>query len=711
VIRSAAVAGTGRAGRIVDLVEPGRDRLELAWVREESKGKVRLRTAGGREHSLSSKALDEALVADHGPAGNDPPVALARRAVEVETQRAALAAEELDLLWESTAADDDRRRPLADLAAELFGANASPTRISALGRALESDGDRFALVPRTAAFTVFGRRTREARRRRTEEALRAREEEERRDAELAAEARRIAALARPLLDGSSDAWPAELDPFLERLLDAGRLDRERFDEPPGEEERLVRAVADALALDGDAPPPRALADRLLRVRHPGASRTFRTRRILGLDPTFPADVEAAAGAEPPDPLAALREDLGDLPAFAIDDPWTRLRDDALAVVEDGGALEVLVLVADGAAAIPHDDPIDRAAQRRAVTHYWPDGVVPMLPPALAEQRLSLDADGRPRNVLAAHFRCGGRADAPRLELLRLFPARVRIAANRGYDEVDAALREPRAPDDERLARLWTHLAAVRRARGVPEEPPRPEVRLVVEGDGEHIEIRELLAGTPARRVIEELALATGMAAARWALERGVPLVYRVQDAPRDDGGPRRATYTLTPDPHHAMGGALYAHVTSPLRRYADLLNQRQILARLSGGVLPPVPQVELQRVTLALRDVLDRARDLEREAHRYWALRWLAARPEDVFDAELRLDPQSLGGARSPRALVRPVSVLLPVEPADAVLDRAHAALGRRDASGAPPAVLPLRVRVEVLDAETLSARAVLLDD
>ncbi|NMC70320.1 MAG: RNB domain-containing ribonuclease [Myxococcales bacterium] len=704
------MAESGRGGRIVDLVEPGRERLELAWVREETKGKARLRTAGGREHTLSSRALDDALVADHGPAGHDPPAALARRAAEIETARAALAPEELELLWEATAADDDHRRPLADLAAELFGAGASPTRVSALGRALESDGDRFALAPRAAAFTVFGRRTRQARRRRAEEACRAREEEERRDAALATEARRIAALARPLLDGSSDAWPAELDPFLDRLLDAARLDRERFDEPPGEEGRIVWAVADALALDGEAPPPRHLADRLLRVRHHGASRTFRTRRILGLDPTFPAGVESAAREEPADPLAALREDLGGLPALAIDDTWTRLRDDALAVIEERGVLEVYVLIADGAAAIPHDGPIDRDARRRAVTHYWPDGIVPMVPPALAEERLSLDADGRPRNVLAAHFRCAGGPDAPRLELLRLLPARVRIAANRSYDEVDTALREPRTPDDDRLARLWTCLAAVRRARGVPAEPPRPEVRLVVEGDGARIEIRELLAGTPARRLVEELALATGMAAARRALESGTPLVYRVQDAPSDDRGPRRATYTLTPDPHHAMGGALYAHVTSPLRRYADLLNQRQILARLSGGALPPVPQVELQRVTLALRDVLDRARDLERDAHRYWALRWLAARPGEILDAELRLDPQFLGGARSPRALVRPVAVLLPVEPAEEVLDRAHAAMGRRDPGGAPPAALALRVRVEVRDAEALAARAVLAE-
>ena len=705
------MAEAGRSGRIVDLVEPGRDRLELAWVREEAKGKARLRTAGGREHSLSAKALDECVVADHGPAGGDPLAALARRAAEIDAQRAGLTAEELDLLWESTAEDDDRRRPLAELGAELFGAGAPAVRVSALGRALEADGDRFALAARAAGFTVVGRRTRENRARRADEARRAEEDAERRRAELSADAQRLAGMVRPLLADPPAAWPAELDPFLDRLLDAGRLDRELSDERPGEEGRIVRAVAEALAGAGEPLPPRALADRLLRARHPGAGRTFRTRRILGLDATFPADVEAAAVEAPADALAEVRVDLTDLPTIAVDDPWTRLRDDALAVVEGDGALEVYVLIADAAAAIPRDEPVDRAARRRGVTHYWPDGIVPMVPPSLAEARLSLDADGVPRNVVAAHFRCGGTDDAPTLELLRLVPARVRVRANRDYDEVDAALRDPRTPDDARLARLWRHLAAVRQARGAPEEPPRREVRLVVEGDGARIDIRELLAGTPARRVIEELALATGMASARWALDHGTPLVYRVQDAPREDRGPLRATYTLTPDRHHAMGGALYAHVTSPLRRYVDLLNQRQLAARLSGGTVEAAPQVDLQRVTLALRDLLDRSRDLEREAHRYWALRWLAGHADETLDAELRLEPQLLGGARTPRAMVRPVAVLLPVEPADEVLDRAHSAMGRRDADGRAPAVLSLRVRVEVRDVEALVARATLADE
>jgi hypothetical protein len=89
-----------------------------------------------------------------------------------------------------------------------------------------------------------------------------------------------------------------------------------------------------------------------------------------------------------------------------------------------------------------------------------------------------------------------------------------------------------------------------------------------------------------------------MAAARWALERGVPLVYRVQDAPRDDGGPRRATYTLTPDPHHAMGGALYAHVTSPLRRFQDFLTHWQLKGWLHEG-----------RAPLSTEDLLRRAGD------------------------------------------------------------------------------------------------------
>ena len=191
--------------------------------------------------------------------------------------------------------------------------------------------------------------------------------------------------------------------------------------------------------------------------------------------------------------------------------------------------------------------------------------------------------------------------------MRLGFSNVRIAANRTYEEVDAALTSPASANDRRLARLWEHLAAVRRRRIAVDEPPRPESRLVVTGDGASIELRTVTVGTPARRLIEELALAAGMAVAGWAREHEVPLVYRVQDAPAVGRRPSRATYTLTPDEHHAMGGALYAHVTSPLRRYVDLLNQRQVAARLTGGRVEADAQVDLQRMTLGIRDVLDGA--------------------------------------------------------------------------------------------------------
>ncbi|MBI5488491.1 MAG: hypothetical protein HY905_14250, partial [Deltaproteobacteria bacterium] len=261
------MAEKSRTGRIVDLVEPGRERLELAWIREEAKGKARLRTAGGREHSVSSRALDEAIVADHGPAGPDALDALARRSAEVETQRASVAPEEVELLWESLAGDDDERRSLGELALELFGAQAATTRVSALGRALEADGNRFALWARGARFTVFGRRTREARVRRAAEEAERREEDLRRRSAETEQADALVARIRPLLaplpdahppqpnralqgaapaepqpraeargsDGEARAshqpWPADLDAFLDGLLALSRLDR-RLDDSP-----------------------------------------------------------------------------------------------------------------------------------------------------------------------------------------------------------------------------------------------------------------------------------------------------------------------------------------------------------------------------------------------------------------------------------------------------------------------------------------------
>jgi exoribonuclease-2 len=707
------MADKSRGGRILDIVEPARDRLELAWVREEAKGKARLRTAGGREHSLSSKALDEASAVDHGPAGDDPLAALARRTAEIDAQRRTIAPDELDLLWESVAADEDDRRTLEELARELLGPQAGPVRSSALGRALEADGERFVLSAKGARFTVLGRKTRETRARKAQEDARRREEDAKRRAEEAEHAATIVARLHALLEPADPPapWPADLDPFLDGLLEASRLDRKLDDAPTdAAATRVARTVAAQLEGADESWTVRALAERLLRVRHPGSSRTLRTRRLLGLGTDFTPDVEAEAHAAAGAAVAGIeRLDLTALPCLAVDDPWTRLRDDALAVVETDGALEVYVHISDAASAVARGSALDRAAMRRGTAHYWPDGIIPMLPRSLAETHLSLDADGAPRNAFTAHFRCSSDDAGPILELLRLGPSRVLVAANRTYEEVDAALAAPSTPDDALLAKLWEHLAAVRRRRLPLDEPERREVRLVVEADGARIELREIAAGTPARRIVEELALATGMAVARWARERDVPLIHRVQDAPHGGRGPSRATYTLTPDEHHAMGGALYAHVTSPLRRYVDLLNQRQVFARLSGGKVEADPQVDLQRMTLGVRDVLDRARDLERDAHRYWALRWLAREPDAVRDAELRLEPQALDGSRPPRVLVLPVSVLLPVDGAEALLDHARRDPPPAAGSFGRPAVVPVRVRVEVRDAEALSAKTVVV--
>ncbi|MBI5487986.1 MAG: RNB domain-containing ribonuclease, partial [Deltaproteobacteria bacterium] len=502
---------------------------------------------------------------------------------------------------------------------------------------------------------------------------------------------------------SHQPWPADLDAFLDGLLALSRLDRRLDDSPTGDvlSLRVARAVAARIEGSDEPRTVRTLAERLLALRRPGASRTLRARLLLGLGEDFPPPVAAEAAAATP--VAVEVEDLTALASYAIDDPWTRLRDDALAVVETDGGLEVLVHVADAATSVLCGGPVDGAAMRRGTAHFWPDGVIPMLPAALAEARLSLDADGSPRRAFTIRFRCTAGSHGPTLELVRLGFSLVRIAANRTYEEVDVALREPAGVDDRLLARLWEHLLAVRRRRVPLDEPPRTEARLVVEGDGERIDLKTLAVGTPARRLIEELALAAGMAAAGWAREHEVPLIYRVQDAPAPGRRPSRATYTLTPDEHHAMGGALYAHVTSPLRRYVDLLNQRQLAARLTGGAVRADPQVDLQRITLGIREVLDRARDLGRDAHRYWALRWLALRKEEVFDAELRLEPQTLDGSRPPRVMVLPVSVLLPVDGAGPLVEAARAATS---AAARTPGFVPVRVRVEVTSAESLSARA-----
>ena len=388
---------------------------------------------------------------------------------------------------------------------------------------------------------------------------------------------------------------------------------------------------------------------------------------------FPADSLAEAARAAPADMAG-RRDLRDLPLVTIDDEDARDFDDAVWAAPAGdGGWRVVVAIADVAHYVRPGGALDREARRRGNSVYLPDRAVPMLPEALSNGLCSL-RPGEERACLAAELRvdANGALSGRRFER-----ATMRSAARLTYREVAG-----RGAADPELANLFGAFAALlraRRARGALDLDI-PERRVLFDDAGE-VRAIEPRPRFDSHRLIEEFMVAANAAAAETLVERGAPCLFRVHERPPPDKmerlrgvlaglghalgrGPRRpgagmfdaalarardrpeseavalavlraqsqAEYSPRNIGHFGLGLARYAHFTSPIRRYADLLVHRALIDALAlgdGGATAD----GLAETGAALSDAERRAAAAEREAVDRLATRFLAGRVGETFDA------------------------------------------------------------------------------
>jgi len=335
---------------------------------------------------------------------------------------------------------------------------------------------------------------------------------------------------------------------------------------------------------------------------------------------LPAGPPRAAFGPPDD---AGRVDLTHLPAYAIDDdPTSGDADDAIAF----HAGEVLVHVADVAAWVRPDEPADLAARERGSAVYLPERVVPMLPEGLVEAA-SLGRREKSRALTFAFRLEGGE---PRE--VRVFPSFVRVE-RLSYQEAQERLGS--SPFSELLALAETFYRR-RLARGALDLA-LPEVKVRVR-DG----VVELSPLPPyrSRFLVRELMLAAGEAVAGFAAAAGLPFPFSTQEqkglADSLPGDPlarawvlrrtlSRTVYRNHPLPHAGLGLSVYAQVTSPLRRYLDLVAHQQLRAML-GGAAPLDARALVDRVGQA-EAAADAVRAAERASRTHFKLVWLLSRP------------------------------------------------------------------------------------
>jgi len=335
-----------------------------------------------------------------------------------------------------------------------------------------------------------------------------------------------------------------------------------------------------------------------------------------------------------------REDLRDLSAFTIDGPLTRDFDDALSLEPREGSYRLGVHITDLTPFIQIDGHLDREASTRASSIYLPATQIPMFPATLSSNALSL-VKGFDRLAISLLADFDGEGN---LKDYRFIPSVVRIREQLTYDQVNVLLGDE--PIFSALHELSQTLRKKRVAAGALVIP-LPEIYFEFENDPD-MQIRLVEQDTPAKTMVSECMILYNWLAARFAADTKLPILYRSQEPPQERLFIDKSNYTFhvfqqrrklqpllidtTSQPHSGLGVDVYTNATSPLRRYLDLVMQRQIQAALDEKS-PPYTELRLKDLNLVIQQTLRDIEAMKRNRIRYWILKYLATRKDDRFTA------------------------------------------------------------------------------
>jgi len=460
-------------------------------------------------------------------------------------------------------------------------------------------------------------------------------------------------------------------------------------EPVGRPPRISARVTDIL---GDPFAPRSFS--LIAIHKHGIPHVFPEK----------AEAEAVAASE-----IALhddkREDLRHLPIVAIDPVDARDHDDAVWAAPDEdpanpGGYRAIVAIADVSYYVRPGSALDKEARKRGNSVYFPDLVVPMLPHQLSSDMCSLRA-GQDRAAMACHLVVNAQGKVIEWRFTR---AIIRVAAVLAYENAQAAIEGNGAEEgpeadllEAALKPLWACWKLLRKARDKrdPLALDLPERRVVLDENGKivSVAVRERL---DAHMLIEDYMIAANVAAAKALEAKKAPVMYRVHEPPSREKLVALKDYLATFDIDFALGQVIkpstfnrlidrigeaeekpqimeqilrsqtqayyapqnmghfglalgsYAHFTSPIRRYADLLVHRALVGAYGlelpapkGGVLPDRTSLSgddyenMGRVGEMISQHERRAMEAERETIDRYVAAYLAAHVGELVDARI----------------------------------------------------------------------------
>ena len=324
------------------------------------------------------------------------------------------------------------------------------------------------------------------------------------------------------------------------------------------------------------------------------------------------------------PAYAVPALSGDLPlaeagAFSLDDVGTTEIDDAFSVRRlPSGELRIGIHIAAPALAIAPGSPLGAIARERLSTAYMPGRKFTMLPEDVIE-RFSLD-HGAERAAVSLYFDVLEGEKGVRMRHTRL--ERVPIVANLHHAQYDALNQAFESggrvglPHEDDLRALWQVAEALEAKRGRPSTGAATlDYSFSVEDDRVRIVPRR--RGAPLDKLVSELMILANSSWGELLAERDVAAIYRVQST-------GKVRLSVHPEPHDRLGVSCYVWMSSPLRRYVDLVNQWQLVAALGGSRAPFARNSDdLLSAMRAFEMTYARYDEHQRTMEDYWCLRWL----------------------------------------------------------------------------------------
>ncbi|PSL16561.1 ribonuclease R [Shimia abyssi] len=411
----------------------------------------------------------------------------------------------------------------------------------------------------------------------------------------------------------------------------------------------------------------------------------------GIPDRFPDDVIEEADKAKPAPLGA-REDLRDMPFVTIDPADARDHDDACWAHSDDdpkntGGHVVWVAIADVAEYVRPGAALDREARKRGNSSYFPDRVVPMLPDRLSGDLCSLH-EGVPRAVLALRIQVTDKGEKIGHRFVR---AMIRSVASLNYGEVQAAHDgQPSARCeplmDEVISPLYAAYEALTKARAArqPLELDLPERKIVLTDEGE-VDSVAFRDRHDAHRLIEEFMVLANVCAAETLIAAKSPLLFRVHEEPSPEKldalretassagltlakgqvlqtrhlnallkaaagtdeaelinlstlrSMTQAYYSPSNFGHFGLALMSYAHFTSPIRRYADLIVHRALITAHGWGEdgLSPEEVETLEGTAKHISETERRSMLAERDTSDRYLAAYLSERIGDEFTGRI----------------------------------------------------------------------------